>query len=217
MPPRVGPVDRVELELPGRVNHELVAYRIHDQSPILRGERIPRWARPSLIVRGGQALDIHRAGRLLAGDQVYIFTAPRQVRLLDRLFASPVALADDDRDFFGDFTLHPDAPLGEIGLMYGARVNDAVADRPVGVHLAQAFAGTPEVGDRLAMGPVELIVRSVDEEGGITEVGLALAPSRGARPKLPLFQSRREIVAALRGWIARRAARSARAATERNE
>jgi cell volume regulation protein A len=221
VPPRLGPVDRVELELPGRANHELVAYRIHDASPILRGERIPRWARPSLIVRGDQALDIHRAGRLQAGDQVYIFTAPRRVRLLDRLFASPVALAEDDRDFFGDFSLQPDAPLGEIASLYGAAVPPALADRPVGGYLAQAFAGGPEVGDRLPMGPVELIVRSVDEDGAVAEVGLALAPSRGARPKLPLFQSRREIVAALRGWIAAHRARRTRlaapAAPERHE
>ena len=89
VPPRIGPVERVELELPGRASHELIAYRIAPESPVAKGERIPRWARPSLIVREGRSLRLHEAGRLRAGDYVYIFAAPQLVHLLDRLFARP--------------------------------------------------------------------------------------------------------------------------------
>ncbi len=213
VPPRLGPVDRVELELPGGANHELIAYRIHPKSPVGRGERLPRWARPSLIVRDGHSYYIHNAGRLQPGDQVYIFAAPGRVPLLDRLFASPAAVADDDRDFYGDFSLQPTATLGEISTLYGAQVPPELTEKPVGAHLEQVFGGTVEVGDRLTLGPVELIVRGLTETGRIAEVGLALTPSRGARPKLPLFQSRSEIVAALRvRIIAIRTKRAARAA-----
>ena len=207
VPPRIGPVDRVELELPGRANHELVVYRIAAQSPVARGERIPRWARPALIVRDGQSVDIHHAGRLQSGDQVYIFTPPQQVRLLDRLFATPTRLAEDDRDFFGDFTLHAEAPLAEVAESYGFALPEPGETRTVGAFLQDGFGGRVEVGDRLPVGGVELIVRAVDDENEVTEVGLALEPSRGAQPKLPVFQNLSEIAAWIRGWLRQRRAR----------
>ena len=209
VPPRIGPVDRVELELPGRANHELVVYRIAAQSPVARGERIPRWARPALIVRDGQSVDIHHAGRLQTGDQVYIFTPPQQVRLLDRLFATPARLAEDDRDFFGDFTLNAGAPLAEVAESYGFALPDPGETRTVGAFLQDAFGGRVEIGDRLPVGGVELIVRAVDDENEVTEVGLALEPSRGAQPKLPVFQNLSEIAAWIRGRLRERRARRA--------
>lgn len=41
VPPRMGPVERIELELPGGEDHELVGYTVHPQSPVARGERVP--------------------------------------------------------------------------------------------------------------------------------------------------------------------------------
>ncbi len=48
IPPRIGEVDKVELDLPGRANHELISYRVIRDSPVLRGERI-RAGRPRLL------------------------------------------------------------------------------------------------------------------------------------------------------------------------
>ncbi len=64
IPPRMGEVDKVELDLPGRANHELISYRVIKDSPILRGERIPRWAMPSLVIRDGRSMRYQYAGRL---------------------------------------------------------------------------------------------------------------------------------------------------------
>ena len=119
VPPRFGPVDRVELELPGRASHELIAYRIAAESPVASGERIPRWARPSLIVRDGRSIRIHDAGRLRVGDCVYIFAPPKLVNLLDRLFARPVDLDLADREFFGDFVIDPETQMADLGEAYG--------------------------------------------------------------------------------------------------
>ena len=68
IPPTIGPVDKVELELPGTAHHELVVYHVVADSPVARGERIPRWARPSLVVRNGHSMRPqirrpHRGGR----------------------------------------------------------------------------------------------------------------------------------------------------------
>src|SRR5690606_14241390 len=59
LPPRTGPLEKFELELPGSAHHELLAYRVVGGSPVERGQRIPRWARPSLVVRDGRSMAYH--------------------------------------------------------------------------------------------------------------------------------------------------------------
>ena len=56
VPPRMGEVDKLEVDLPGTANHELISYRVAKGSAILQGERIPRWAMPSLVVRDGKSI-----------------------------------------------------------------------------------------------------------------------------------------------------------------
>lgn len=197
VPPRTGPVERVELELPGRANHELIAYRIAPESPVAKGQRIPRWARPSLIVRDGRSLRLHEAGRLRAGDYVYIFAAPKLLHLLDRLFARPAALDPSDREFYGDFAIDPDSPISDVSAAYGFSVSPEEAKLTAADFVHRRLQGAAEVGDRVPIESVELIVRALDEGGEIASIGLAVEPTRAAQPKLPLFQSRSEIVGAL--------------------
>lgn len=200
VPPRYGAVDRVELELPGRANHELVAYRIAPESPVATGERIPRWARPSLIIRDGRSIRIHEAGRLRVGDQVYIFAQPKLVPLLDRLFARPAALDPADRDFFGDFAIDAETKMAELSDAYGLAVGAEEAKLSIAEYIGRRLHGSAEVGDRVPLGAVELIIREMSEDREIVGVGLAVEPSRAARPKLPFFQTRDEIIGALRNW-----------------
>jgi cell volume regulation protein A len=207
VPPRLGPLERVELELPGNAHHELVAYRIATDSPIAAGERIPRWARPSLIVRDGQSMRLHHAGRLQPGDLVYIFTPPQRVHLLDRLFAAPARADESDRDFYGDFPIAPNAKLGDVAALYDFVVKSDDEDLTVSEFLKRGFSGSVETGDRLTLGPVDLIVRAVDESGEIKLVGLALEPGRPFRPRLPLFQTRNDFAGFLNRWRNRRDAR----------
>lgn len=199
VPPRFGPVDRVELELPGRATHELIAYRIAPDSPVATGERIPRWARPSLIVRDGRSIRLHEAGRLRAGDYVYIFAQPKLVHLLDRLFARPAALDPADREFFGDFRIDPATKMAELAEVYEMNLGAADAQLTIAEFISRRLSG-PEIGDRVPLEGVELIVREVGPAWEILQIGLAVEPSRAARPKLPLFQTRDEIIAALRRW-----------------
>lgn len=218
VPPRMGPVEKVELELPGNARHELVAYRVTPESPVAKGERIPRWARPSLIVRDGRSMGIHDAGALQAGDYVYIFTMPRFIRLLDRLFADPAAMTEEDREYFGEFTIDPVAPIGDLAKTYGFDVPADRADVPVADFLRRRLGSALGRGERLVLPPVELIVRDVDEDSGRLSIGLALEPSAASVPKLPFFQNYAEIVAAIRRWLARRSAvrlRGGKAETKR--
>jgi potassium/hydrogen antiporter len=167
-----GRVDRLELELPGRAEHDLVAYKLSAASPVLRGVRIPRWARSSLIVRDGKSFRPHQAGELRKGDLVYVFCSERHIVLLDRIYAgSP---AGDEREFLGDFSLSPDTAVDGLAERYGIPVPADLRGKSLKEGISQRLLGRVELGDRIALGPFELIVRDISSEGEIMEVGLLL-------------------------------------------
>jgi cell volume regulation protein A len=203
VPPRIGPVERIELELPGRGNHEIVTYVVHPESPVAKGQRIPRWARPALIVRDGRSLRTDRAGRPLAGDQVYVLTTPNFISLLDGLFAGPVAGAFDPQ-LYGEFAIAPETRLADVAAMYDAPVAPGDAELTVAELLRRELAGDIEQGDRIPYGLIDLIVRSVDDEHRIVDVGLALEHTRRPPPQIPLFQSPKEIAGLVRAWRRKR-------------
>ncbi|MGN6765534.1 MAG: potassium/proton antiporter [Rhizobiaceae bacterium] len=214
VPPRIGPVDKVELELPGTAHHELLAYRVVPGSPVARGVRLPRWARPSLVIRDGQSMAYQFAGRLRAGDYVYLFISQRYPRRLDRLFASPAPVAEDDAEFFGAFAVDPSRPAKELHEAYGPDLADDEKDKTIGELMTGRLGGRAEYADRVAFGPVELIVRDVDEEGEVTSVGISLTPEP-QKPQIPLFVNLRDIRAYVRGWLRVRAVRKREAAARR--
>lgn len=167
-----GLLDRIELELPGRSRHDLVAYKLGATSPVLLGVRIPRWARPSLVVRDGDSMRAHQAGELREGDLVYLFCAEQHIKLLDRIYAgSP---AGDEREFLGDFALAADVVVDSLAERYGLAVPADLAGKTLRDAIHARLQGRAELGDRVALGPFELIVRDLDGEGEILEIGLLL-------------------------------------------
>lgn len=193
VPQRIGPLEKVELELPGSAHHDLLAYTVVAGSPVARGERIPRWARPSLVVRGGRSMKYQETGRLIAGDHVYIFVSDRYPRLLDRLFASRTEVSPDDADFFGEFTVDPRGLAAELETNYGAAIIEAEKKLTIGQLMRQRLGGYAEYADRLPLGTIELIVRDVDEDGKITSVGLSLEPVP-AVSNIPMFLNPAELI-----------------------
>lgn len=177
VPQRQGPLEKVELELPGSAHHELLAYTVVPESPVTRGERLPRWARPSLVVRDGRSMRFPEAGRLLAGDHVYIFVSSRYPRLLDRLFASRAEVSPEDADFFGAFPVDPQRPAEELEAAYGPGLTEAERRLSIGQMVTQRLGGHAEYADRVTLGPIELIVRDLGEDGAITALGLSLEPT----------------------------------------
>jgi cell volume regulation protein A len=203
VPPRIGPVEKLELELPGSAHHELLVYRVVAGSPVARGERIPRWARPSLVIRDGQSMRYQYAGRLQAGDYVYLFISSRYPRLLDRLFASPAPVAGDDADFFGAFSIDPARPALDLQAAYGIDLRADEQDLTIAELMTRRLGGRAEYADRIAVGPVDLIVRDVGEQGRIESVGVSLEPEAAQR-QVPMFLTGRELAAKIRGMLGRR-------------
>jgi len=201
VPPIVGPIEKLELELPGTAHHELIAYRVVPDSPVARGARIPRWARPSLVIREGRSMRYQYAGRLQAGDQVYLFVAPNYIRLLDRLFASPAEVDTDDKDFFGEFVVDPQKPVKNVMDSYGVAVSDREADKTVAEFIKRRLGGSAELGDRVSCGDFELVVRDVAENGEIKSVGIATDPGASRSARIPLFLNARQILDQIKKWL----------------
>ncbi len=180
VPQRSSLVDRVELELPGETVLELVSYRIHPESAVARGERVPRWARPILVVRGNRAYSAHDAKQLRPGDHAYLFASPRQAEVLDKIYAAPVE--PDDPDIFGDFGMLPETTLTELAHHYGAEAKDAAPETSIGALFMKEFHDQPAVGDRMNLGPVEIVVRALKDDSTVAEVGVILEqPPRPTR------------------------------------
>jgi cell volume regulation protein A len=199
VPPKIGPVDKVELELPGSAHHELLTYKVVAGSPVERGQRIPRWARPSLVVREGRSIKYPDAGRLQAGDNVYIFVSDRYPKLLDRLFAMRTAVDAEDEDFFGSFSVDPTRPAADLELAYGPQIGEAEKSLTIAQFMAARLNGWPEYADRVPLSPIELIVRDVDDRGKITAVGVSIEPQPTAA-SIPVFLSPTEMRSRLRKW-----------------
>lgn len=201
IPPRLGAVDKIELDLPGGAQHELISYRVIKDSPVLSGERIPRWAMPSLVIRDGKSIRFQYAGRLREGDQVYLFVSPTYIKLLDRLFAARAPVEDTDEDFFGAFAISPSRPARELDAAYGpGLLATSEQSMTVGDLINSRLGGKAEYADRMRFGSIILIVREVDEHDHIRSVGVSLEPVEPTT-NLPIFINMREIAHRIRDLL----------------
>jgi cell volume regulation protein A len=206
IPPRIGAIDKVELDLPGSANHELLAYRVVAGSPVLRGERIPRWAMPSLVIRDGKSMRYQYAGRLRENDQVYLFIAPSYSKLLDRLFASEAPVEEDDGEFFGTFAISPATHVRDLDEAYGPlSITDNERGKTVAEMITQRVGGRADYADRVRLGTIVLIVRDIDEHGHIASVGVSMEPVEPATT-WPIFLNIRELAHATRDYLRRKRA-----------
>ena len=204
VPPRIGAVDKVEVDLPGAVNHELLSYRVVKDSPVLRGERIPRWAMPSLVVRDGKSMRYQYAGRLRENDLVYLFIVPSYSRLLDRLFASRAPVDPDDADFFGAFSISPLRPAADLDAAYGpGLLSEAEKGMTIAELMRQRLGGKADYADRVRLGEIILIVRDLDENDHIQAVGMSLEALEPATT-LPIFINLHDILNGIRGFLRKR-------------
>ncbi len=204
VPQSIGPVERLDLDLPGAAHHELVAYRVVPGSPVVSGERIPRWARPSLVIRDGQSIRHQFAGKLRPGDRVYIFTAPRYLRLLDRLFASPAKLTEDDKDYFGEFVVNCRHTIGELAENYSIPIVPFDPRQTIDEVIRSRLGGAVEIGDRVGLGDIELVIRQVDDAGNIESVGLVVQPVSPKPERIWVFLNARKLIARLKARRQRR-------------
>lgn len=182
VPASRGAVQRVNLDVPGQFQQELVGYHITPQAAAVGQSpsrlRLHENTHVLAIIRDQRTLTPMEAQKLEPGDYVYLFTTAGHVSALDNLFgAMPQPEYLEEHHFFGDFVLKGSARVGDVSAAYGFPVEGNLAAQTLAEYLAQRFKRRPVVGDRCRLGGVEFVVREMNA-GAITLVGLRLAPKR---------------------------------------
>ncbi|MGH8495617.1 MAG: potassium/proton antiporter [Gammaproteobacteria bacterium] len=208
--PDSGPaVRRVELDLPGQLQHEIVGYPIAADTAVLDRGAVPKWARPVLVVRDGEILDPIVAGALRSGDYAYYLAPPQRVHRLDRLFAR--TSGDVDREALGEFPLRGDVTVKQLEELYGLKVPAGESDLTVADLFETPLQDAPEIGDRLPLGSAALVVRELDQ-GQVVRVGLQFEDLGGEKTERePATRIERLLGLTQRPWksVGRKSARDA--------
>jgi cell volume regulation protein A len=165
---------RIELDLPGQLDQELVGYTVAANSPYLRRRLIPSWAKPTLLVREERILTPQEAKDVRAGDYVYLLAPPEKAQALDRFFVDmPPPRAPDPR-LLGDFFVPGTATLGALADIYGLQISADHMDVMLADQFAEELKRPAKQGDIVHIGPIALLAHKVNQ-GRVTTVGLQLA------------------------------------------
>jgi len=155
-------VKRIEIDLPGQLDEELVGYPIVEGSPVVGHGTWPAWAKPVLIIRNEAVLSPQEAGALRVGDYGYFLAPPQRVERLDRLFAPNEGYIDEETS--AAFPFKGDVRIGAIADMYDLKVEPAERDMTVAELFNQRFEDNPRPGNRIDFGHARLVVRDIDDD-----------------------------------------------------
>src|SRR5215216_1090851 len=87
---------RVELDLPGQLEQQLVGYPVRLKSLYFRRGLLPSWSKPTLVIRDQRILSPVEADPVAAGDYIYLLAPPEKAEALDRFFVDmPPSSAPD--------------------------------------------------------------------------------------------------------------------------
>jgi cell volume regulation protein A len=189
---------RIELDLPGQLDQELVGYTVAANSPYLRRRLIPSWAKPTLVVRDERILTSQEARDVRAGDYVYLLAPPEKAQALDRFFVDmPPPRAPDPR-LLGDFFVPGTATLGALADIYGLLIASEHMDITLADQFADELKRAAKQGDIIHVGPIALLAHKV-HQGRVTTVGLQLAEPDEAEAT---WESRlKAVIERLRSWL----------------
>jgi len=173
--PRHDPLPRrVELDLPGQLEQEIVGYPVAANSLYLKRGLLPSWARPTLVVRERKILSPLESQPVRAGDYVYVLAPPEKAQALDRFFVDMPPPSAPDPRLLGDFFVSGDVTLGALADIYGLSIAPQDTETTLADHFAQEIKRRPKQGDVVPLGPIALVAHRVTD-GRLTSVGLRLA------------------------------------------
>jgi potassium/hydrogen antiporter len=164
---------RVELDLPGQLEQQLVGYPVRSKSLYFRRGLLPSWSKPTLVIRDERILSPAEADPVAAGDYLYLLAPPEKAEALDRFFVDMAPSSAPDPHLLGDFMVSGEHTLGELAAIYGV----SVAEEQTALTLADYFDihldHAPKEGAELTLDPIVLVARSLGG-GRVNVVGLRL-------------------------------------------
>src|SRR3954469_12172263 len=164
---------RVELDLPGQLEQQLVGYSVRPKSLYFRRGLIPSWSKPTLVIRKESILTPTEADPIAPGDYIYLLAPPEKAESLDRFFVDMQPSSAPDPHLLGDFMVSGEHTLAELAEIYGVKVDEEQARLTLADYFDLHLDRVPRAGAELALDSIVLVARSIGG-GRVNVVGLRL-------------------------------------------
>ncbi len=192
---------RVELDLPGQLEQELVGYPVRQKSLYFRRGLIPSWSKPTLVIRKQQILSPAEADPVAPGDYIYLLAPPEKAEALDRFFVDMPPSTAPDPHLLGDFVVSAEHTLGELAEIYGVATSEEYAALTLADYFDVHLDRAPKEGATLALDSIVLVARSISG-GRVSVVGLRLPEEEEETVSLTRTQAFRRRLAELWSQVA---------------
>src|SRR3979490_491275 len=164
---------RVELDLPGQLEQELVGYPVRSKSLYFRRGLIPSWSKPTLVIRDQRILTPTEADPVAPGDYIYLLAPPEKAGALDRFFVDMQPSTAPDPHLLGDFMVSGEIMLGDLAEIYGVAVDTEQSKLTLSDYFDIHLDHAPKEAATLALDSIVLVARSIGG-GRVNVVGLRL-------------------------------------------
>ncbi|PZA11011.1 potassium/proton antiporter [Rhodopseudomonas palustris] len=172
---------RIELDLPGQLEQQLVGYAVRPKSLYLKRGLIPSWSKPTLVIRDQRILTPEEAEPIAPGDYVYLLAPPEKAESLDRFFVDMPPSAAPDPHLLGDFVVPGETSLGDLAAAYGVSVRSGEEALTLADYFDINLDRAPSVGAELPLDAIVLVARSLGG-GRVNVVGLRLPEDEDEAP-----------------------------------
>lgn len=189
---------RVELDLPGQLEQQLVGYSVRPNSLYLRRGIIPSWSKPTLVIRKEKILSPVESGPVEAGDYLYLLAPPEKAQSLDRFFSDMAPTVAPDPHLLGDFMVSGEITLGALSEIYGVQVAPDEAALSLADYFDVHLDHAPKAGATLPLDSIVLVARNISGNR-VNVVGLRL-PEDEEAPAPPPTRAVAVKTALRRAW-----------------
>jgi cell volume regulation protein A len=172
---------RVELDLPGQLEQQLVGYRVRPRSLFFRRGLVPSWSKPTLVIRKEAILSPAEADPIAPGDYVYLLAPPEKAEALDRFFIDMQPSTAPDPHLLGDFVVSGEHTLGELAEIYGVKVEEGAMKLTLADYFDVHLDHAPKEGATLVLDTIVLVARAISG-GRVNVVGLRLPEEEEPAP-----------------------------------
>jgi potassium/hydrogen antiporter len=182
---------RVELDLPGQLEQELVGYSVRPRSLFFRRGLIPSWSKPTLVIRNENILTPAEAEPIAPGDYIYLLAPPERADALDRFFVDMQPSAAPDPHLLGDFMVSGEHTLSELAEIYGVKIDENEARLTLSDYFDVHLDHAPKEGATVPLDSIALVARNLSG-GRVNVVGLRLPEDEDELVPLTRMQSFRQ-------------------------
>jgi potassium/hydrogen antiporter len=166
-------VSRVEIDIPGQTEQEIVGYSVSPDSVILGLGKLPPWARLIMVVRRSEILEPVAAGHLQAGDYTYFLVPRERLPRLDSLFRDSPDVARRLGLLFGELSIRGETRINDIERFYDLRIDESNPEMAIADWVTARLGEALQIDASIPLERARIVVRRM-EGSRISSVGLQI-------------------------------------------